>query len=78
MLSETLLAALGFHVGTHVPAAAAAGGVATYGLELHLEAGVTASPMWDLRGPMPDRSSSRRSGLSCGHRPTRRPRHLIV
>lgn len=51
--SETLLAALGSCISAHIHADAAAGGVAIHSLELRLEADVTASPMWDLRGPMP-------------------------
>ena len=51
--SETLLAALGSCLGSHIHADAAAGAIVVHSLEVRLEADVTASPMWDARGPMP-------------------------
>lgn len=51
--SETLLAALGSCLGTHIHANAAAGGITVHRLELEVEADLAASPLWDPPGREP-------------------------
>ena len=47
---ETLLAALGSCLSAHIRANAASGNIVVRSLELHVEADMAPSPMWNARG----------------------------
>ena len=51
--SEMLLAAFGSCLSAHIHANAASGSIAVRSLEVHVEADMAASPMWDARGQAP-------------------------